>query len=253
MGDPLSVIASAELEDEVRKFEKEPTNTLAKTIRTTGRRIAYLFRRSTLEKLDEDISDFRDHLSTVMQVLELKEHQNTQNDIEVVKTIVETVAPDTTIDYNTACAKRHTDTGQWFVQSPAFTTWLQQDNSFLWLYGFAGCGKSVLCSTAIEYAFCHARSQAESAMAFFFFTFNDESKQDASALLRALLLQFSGQISGLDVELTRLQETYQHGTPPVPILTEYLRQAVNRAMTAKITSCWSDVHTSRESAIDSQL
>lgn len=75
----------------MRKFEKEPTNTLAKTIRTTGRRIAYLFRRSTLEKLDEDISDFRDHLSTVMQVLELKEHQNTQNDIEVVKTIVETV------------------------------------------------------------------------------------------------------------------------------------------------------------------
>ena len=137
-------------------------------------------------------------------------------------------APDATIDYNAACAKRHTSTGQWFVQHPAFIAWLLQDNSFLWLYGFAGCGKSVLCSTAIKHAFRHARLQSGSAVAFFFFTFADESKQDTSALLRSLLLQLSGQVIGLDVDLTRLKETYNHSTPPVPILTEYLRQAVNR-------------------------
>ena len=112
-----------------------------------------------------------------------------------------------------------------FVQ-PLIITWLQQENSFLWLYGFAGCGKSVLCSTAIQHAFRHARSQAGSTVAFFF-TFNDESKQDTSALLRALLLQLSGQITGFNAKLARLKDTYHHGTPPVPILTEYLRQAVN--------------------------
>ncbi|KAJ9654750.1 hypothetical protein H2198_006268 [Neophaeococcomyces mojaviensis] len=122
-------------------------------------------------------------------------------------------APDATIDYNTACAKRHAETGQWFVQGPAFTTWLQQDNSFLWLYGFAGCGKSVLCSAAIQHTLRYTRSQAGSAVAFFFFTFNDESKQDTSALLRALLLQLSGQVTDLDTDLTRLQETYKQGTP----------------------------------------
>lgn len=165
-----------------------------------------------------------------------------QNDIEEVENIMKNVqaqqlaasvrqwlrAPDATIDYNAACAKRHVGTGQWFVQSPAFTTWLRQDNSFLWLYGFAGCGKSVLCSTAIQHAFHHARSQAESAVAFFFFTFNDESKQDASALLRVLLFQLSGQVTGLNADLTRLKEMYNHSTPPIPILTEYLRQAANR-------------------------
>jgi ankyrin repeat domain-containing protein 50 len=57
---------------------------------------------------------------------------------------------------------------------------------------------------------------------------NDESKQDTSALLRALLLQLPGQITGLDAELARLKETYHYCTPPVPILSEYLRQAVNR-------------------------
>ncbi|KAI9873943.1 MAG: hypothetical protein M1823_007799, partial [Watsoniomyces obsoletus] len=50
----------------------------------------------------------------------------------------------------------------------------------------------------------------------------------ASAALRALLLQLCGQVSGLEVDLTRLKESYKHGTPPVPVLLEYLRQAVTR-------------------------
>jgi len=137
-------------------------------------------------------------------------------------------APDATVDYNAACAKRHMGTGQWFVQSPAFTTWLQQDNSFLWLYGFAGCGKSLLCSTTIQHAFRHARSQTGSAVAFFFFTFNDKSKQDTSALLRSLLLQLSEQVVGLDADLAELKEAYKDNTPPVLVLVEYLRQALSR-------------------------
>ena len=178
-----------------------------------------------------------------LQALQLKEHQNTQDDIEDMKKIMKNVqaqhlaanvrhwlrAPDATIDYNAACAKRHAGTGQWFVQSATFATWLQQDNSFLWLYGFAGCGKSVLCSTAIQHAFRHQRTQARSAVAFFFFAFNDESKQDASAMLLALLLQLSGQITDVDADLTRWKDSYNHSTPPVPTLLEYLQQAVTRS------------------------
>src|SRR5205085_11269328 len=59
----------------------------------------------------------------------------------------------------------------------------------------SGCGKSVLCSTAIQYTFRHRRSDPDVGIAFFYFTFNDESKQDESAILRALLLQLSGQHS----------------------------------------------------------
>lgn len=86
----------------------------------------------------------------------------------------------------------------------------------------------MLCSTAIQHAFRRRQPQAKSAVAFFFFTFNDESKQDASAALRASLLQLSGQIPGLEADLTRLKESYSHGTPPMPILMEYLRQSVSR-------------------------
>lgn len=106
--------------------------------------------------------------------------------------------------------------------------WLQQDNLFIWLYSFASCGKSVLCSTAIQHAFRHRQSSADSVATFFFFTFNDELKQDASAALQAPLLQLFGQVSGLEADLTCLKESYNHGTPPVPGLLDYLRQAVTR-------------------------
>ena len=232
-----------ELEEEVRKLQKEPSHTLIQTIRAVGRRAAYPFRQSTLKKLDEDVDEFRDNVSMALQALQLKEHQNTQDGIEEMKKIMMNTqaqhmaadvrhwlrAADATIDYNAASAKRHTGTGQWFIQSATFTTWLQQDNSFLWLYGFAGCGKSVLCSTAIQHTFRHQRSQSGSALAFFFFTFDDESKQDASAMLRALLLQLSGQVAGMDADLTRLKDSYNYGTPPVTTLMEYLRQAVTRS------------------------
>ena len=94
--------------------------------------------------------------------------------------------PDATIDHNAACAKKHPGTGTWLVKSPQFSRWLTEENSIMWLNGFAGSGKSVLCSTAIQFALRHRRSDPNVGIAFFYFTFNDESKQDVSAMLRAL-------------------------------------------------------------------
>lgn len=230
------------LQDEVAKFEKEPKDDWRHRVVVVGRRAAYPFKRSTLEDLGDEVETFRDNLSVALQALQLKEHQNTQSDIQLINTIVKDIqaqsintelrqwlrAPDATIDFNLACAKRHAGTGEWLIQGSAFTTWLQLDNSFLWLYGFAGCGKSVLCSTAIQHAFRHQQSFNGNAVAFFFFTFNDESKQDASAALRAILLQLCGQIPELDVDLARLKDLYKNSTPPVPVLLDFLRQAATR-------------------------
>ncbi|KAK5045846.1 hypothetical protein LTR84_008939 [Exophiala bonariae] len=230
------------LQTEVEKFKHEPAGNWKKTAVVVGRRAAYPFKRSTLEDLGDDVSDFRDNLSVALQALQLKEHHNTQGDIEEVNAVARDIqarsvsvdlrlwlrAPDATINFNIAAAKRHASTGQWLVQGPAYTTWLQQDNSFIWLYGFAGCGKSVLCSTAIQHAFRRRQASATSAVVFFFFDFRDESKQDASAALRALLLQLCGQVPRLEAEMTRLKDSNNHGTPPVHVLLEYLRQAIVR-------------------------
>ncbi|OAP56315.1 hypothetical protein AYL99_09494 [Fonsecaea erecta] len=117
------------LQGEVDKFKKKPTDDWRKKAVVLGRRAAYPFKRSTLEDLSDDISDFKDNLSIAVQALQLKEHQNTQDDIEEVNAIVRDIqarsihidlrqwlkAPDATVNLNVVVAKRYASTGQWLV------------------------------------------------------------------------------------------------------------------------------------------
>ncbi|KAL3432421.1 ankyrin repeat-containing domain protein [Aspergillus tetrazonus] len=133
------------------------------------------------------------------------------------------------INHNATIAKRHCATGMWFIKGNAFQRWLTDPNSFLWLNGFAGCGKSVLCSTAIQHTVRRRRDNpADVGIAFFFFTFDDESKRDCSAMLRALLLQLSEQHPECHASLVRLHRTYQPWVPLREVLLECLRSMAQR-------------------------
>jgi ankyrin repeat domain-containing protein 50 len=231
-----------ELQEECSKFDKLLPNRLGAAVKTAGRRLTYPFRQSTFAKLDEDIKGIRDNLSLALDILSSRDSSRIQNDIQEIKALLDLVrisqisnavrdwlkAPDATINYNEACAKRHPATGLWLVKSPTFTMWLEKGNSFLWLNGFAGCGKSVLSSTTIQFAFRHRRSDPRIGIGFFYFTFNDNSKQDVSGMLRALLLQLSNQLDDGQSDLTRLHDKYRDGIPPVPVLMESLRRLVQK-------------------------
>ena len=231
-----------ELEEECQKFHKATSGGIKAVFGVAGRRATYPFRQSTLHKLDEDIGDLHRNLSLAINVLQLKDSKNFQDDIADMKLLLNLVrarqvsanirdwlnAPDATVNHNAACAKRHPGTGVWFVKSSLFTTWLTEENSFLWLTGFAGTGKSVLSSTAIQFAFRHRASNPQIGIAFFYFAFNDNSKQDESAMLRALLMQLSGQLQDGYLDLTRLYDSYRSGIPPSSVLTGYLRRLIQR-------------------------
>ena len=226
-----------DLQNEYDKFKDNSANDLHAAARTIARRLAYPFRQSTLQKLDEDVDEIVSHLSLAMQLLDASK---VQDDLEDTKTLLNLArasqiswairdwlrAPDATINYNDACKKRHASTGLWFVKGASFSAWLTKPNSFLWLYGFAGCGKSVLCSTAIQYAFRHRRSNPRIGLAFFFFSFNDNAKQDTSAMLRALILQLSGQLDDNHAVLSRLHDTYRNAMPPDQALMDCLHKLV---------------------------
>jgi ankyrin repeat domain-containing protein 50 len=232
--------AVLELQDECKKLTETSSGSLKSAAKVAGRRVAYPFRESTLKKLDENVGELRDGLSLALDVLQLQDNQTTQDDISEVRSLIELMratqisssirdwlqAPDVSVNHYAACAKRHPGTGGWLVKGSVFRTWLTQENSFLWLNGFAGCGKSVLCSTAIQYAF--RQRAAKAGIAFFYFTFNDESKQDESALLRALLSQLTGQLPEGDAILTRLRDTYKSGPPPAAVLIEHLRYVIQK-------------------------
>ena len=231
-----------ELQDEWEKLSKTSSGGVKAAIRLAGRRVTYPFRKSTLQKIDEDIDEIRANLSSALGVLQLKDNNTIQNDVADIKNLLDLVktnqissdlcgwlkAPDATIDHNSACLKKHPGTGLWLIEDPRFSNWLIEENSVLWLNGFAGSGKSVLCSTAIQSVLRHRKSDSRIGIAFFYFTFNDESKRDESGMLRALLLQLSTQLRDGHADLVRLYNSYQTSTAPSRVLIEHLRFLIER-------------------------
>jgi Cdc6-like AAA superfamily ATPase len=74
----------------------------------------------------------------------------------------------------------------------------------LWIFGKAGCGKTVICSTAIEDMKEHCENQDEVGFAVFYFTFSDQKKQTYEDLLRSLAAQLGSKGPGLAI----LQQAY---------------------------------------------
>ncbi|OGE48611.1 hypothetical protein PENARI_c027G02139 [Penicillium arizonense] len=117
-----------ELDMECRKIQKDLAPGFKGRIQVAGRRAAYPFRKSTLQKLEEDIGEIRANLSFALDVLQLKCHDQIQDDILELKTLLERtnasqvsstirawlMAPDASLNHNAACAKRHQDTGLCF-------------------------------------------------------------------------------------------------------------------------------------------
>ncbi|KAI0869159.1 hypothetical protein GGS24DRAFT_512427 [Hypoxylon argillaceum] len=204
-----------ELKEEAKKFEKTPVTSFQSTVTSTLRRAAYPFRKSTLQKLSEDVDDITLRLKLALQLLQQEVVDRVSDDIEDVKALLSLVR----------ASQISSELQDWLVQGAEFSSWLGSPKSFLWLRGFAGCGKSVLCSTAIEYAFRHRRSDPKVGVAFFFFTFNDEGKQSASAMLRALILQLSSQQDSHGA-LSHLHSSYRHASPPDEALLGCLHQLV---------------------------
>jgi hypothetical protein len=237
-----------ELQSECEKFHKDPAAGLKDRVKVAGRRVAYPFRKSTLQKLEEDVSDIRENLSFALDVLQLKSQSQIQDGISEVKSLVERtnasqvsltircwlMAPDASSDHNAACAKRHLSTGLWFIDGHQIRTWREKCNSLLWLNGFAGCGKSVLCSTAIQHTFREMRHKHGVGIAFFYFSFSDKAKQDDNGMLRTLLLQLSVQLQDGERDLEQLHTLYKSGSPPVDALLESLRRFLERFRDAYI-------------------
>lgn len=229
-----------DLQDKVKKFQEKPADDIISKARAAGRVLAYPFLQNTLRNLEACIDGLLTQLSLAQNLMLQKDLARAKDDVEDIKAVLDLVragqvsdnihkwlqAPDPSIDFNAACAKKHPSTGLWLLEDASFKLWLTQPNSLLWLNGFAGCGKSVLCSTAIQHTCRYQISKPRRVgIAFFFFTFSDERKQDISGMLRSLVLQLSGQLKSYAL-LSSLHGSYQNSTPPDPAFLACLRQLI---------------------------
>ena len=135
--------------------------------------------------------------------------------------------PDTSSNHNAARKKWQATTGEWFTGSKEFECWKAEPASFIWLHGIPGCGKSVLCSAIIQNVIEQSQQLGPAAaVAYFYFDFNDPSKQQTDGMLRSLLTQLSAQspssMRHLEITYSALQNGQQQ--PTTAALTMLLNQ-----------------------------
>ena len=97
--------------------------------------------------------------------------------------------PDPWTNHQSARQRYEPQTGLWLLQSEKYVKWKAGDRRHLWLYGKAGCGKTVLCSTVIEDMRAYCDTVPNSACAVFYCSFSDNQKQSYDSLLRSLVVQ----------------------------------------------------------------
>jgi ankyrin repeat domain-containing protein 50 len=197
----------------------------------------YPFRASTLAKLREIVADVRDRLKLAVQVLHLDVSTDSQRILKSVATntsdlVDRSVAIQTSVTHisaqtqhiltlqqsdqfkkikawlsppdpwtnHIAARQRHEPyTGTWLLQSDQYQKWKAGDIHHLWMFGKAGCGKTVLCSTVIEDVREYCDGSSNAMYAAFYFSFSDNQKQLYEDLLRSLVAQLSWKEPGLSI------------------------------------------------------
>lgn len=96
-------------------------------------------------------------------------------------------APNPESNYQKAAEQYYDATCLWFIEGERFRAWLSNAESHrhLWLRGIPGSGKTLLSAKVISLL----REKQEAIPLYFFFDFNDITKQTLESMLRSLISQ----------------------------------------------------------------
>jgi Cdc6-like AAA superfamily ATPase len=94
--------------------------------------------------------------------------------------------PDPSTNFINALKQRQKGSGLWFLKGDTFAKWKTRRNSFLWLHGIPGCGKTILSSTIVDEL---QTSLSSRTLLYFYFDFNDNRKQTLDSTIRSLISQ----------------------------------------------------------------
>lgn len=97
--------------------------------------------------------------------------------------------PDPWTNHHSARQLHEPCSGSWLLQSDLYQHWKNSSTRHLWMHGKAGCGKTVLCSTAVEDVKAYCEGQPDIGYAVFYFSFSDDRKQQHADLLCSLVAQ----------------------------------------------------------------
>ena len=143
--------------------------------------------------IKEDTSSVRETLPSLQtQVVVIRDVQNLQWDAQKLQqhdTILQWLSPtDFPAQQHDIIARRHDDTGQWFLDTPEFKRWLQGFDKTLFCTGIPGAGKTMMAAIAIDHL-CRTTGSDNIGAAYLFCNYKAQADQSAPSLFAALLKQ----------------------------------------------------------------
>lgn len=88
-------------------------------------------------------------------------------------------------------ARQQPGTGQWFLNSPEYQTWLNAGGQVLFCPGIPGAGKTIMTATVVEDLLDKFQSDSSIGIAYLYCDFRRQDEQKAEDLLISLLKQLS--------------------------------------------------------------
>lgn len=139
-------------------------------------------------------------------------------------------APDPSTNHQKAFKKQQANTGLWLLESEEYIGWKVNHASSLWLFGIAGCGKTILSSTILDDVFQHCQNHPLRVTLYFYFDFNDKQKQDPELMLRSLVSQIVQQSTKTSSGIKTLYSSCVNGKrlPTVDALLKILQKMIQQ-------------------------
>ncbi|CAG8974637.1 hypothetical protein HYALB_00012105 [Hymenoscyphus albidus] len=160
----------------------------------------------------------------------LREIRNARDENDRLRIIqwLSNSALDPSLEHQIARGKHEATTGSWLVANDDFESWMGASNSLLWLYGNAGSGKSILCSTAIDHIQRDNPNGPGVAVVYWYITFTNPEKQKVNNILRSLITDICSNLRDTPQLLWDTHRKYNFGNqqPDYEDLMDMLKAVV---------------------------
>ncbi|KAE9369004.1 hypothetical protein N431DRAFT_415792, partial [Stipitochalara longipes BDJ] len=169
----------------------------------TYAKLAWPFKEHKARKILENLGR---HKVTIVLILTTNAGQDIKSIKENVEGIVDSlsgsseifkwlVTTDPSSNHNRACGLHEDHTGQWLIRSAQYNDWLGGSNSFLWLHGIPGAGKTILASFIVQNAqkFCE-QSDLNDITSLYYYCYFGRNQDETNPFLRWIISQLCRQL-----------------------------------------------------------
>jgi DNA-binding MarR family transcriptional regulator len=161
----------------------------------------------------------------------IQQGQNRQNqghDLQKHYETMEWLSPDSfAAQQSDLITRKQADTGQWFLDSPEFTEWVNGTSQTLFCPGIPGAGKTMMAAIAVDYL-QNAIQTTDIGVAYLYCNYKRQADQTAPDLVAAIIKQLVQDRPSIAQSLSILYERHRvRGTrPPLGELSSVLHSVL---------------------------